>query len=400
MDNTFMAQKAAKVAHIYECELCHYLTSNYTHYKKHLDTIKHKTAQNNTNSYQNNTFVAQKVAKVAEKRTTFFECELCDYFTSKRNHYNKHLGTDKHKKAQKVAKVAENSQKWQDDKYYCECGKSYKHKPNLYSHRKKCKYEENKLVAYDEKNIDYKELFFKMIDKNDNLNCLFIEQLQNKIEEQNKIISEKDKTISELIPKIGGGGSGNTNAIMNSDNNNNTITNTNTNSNNTISNSNNSMNINLFLNENCKDAISIDEFVKKIEITLSDLLFTKQKGLINGLSNIFIRHLTNLPVKKRPLWCSDKKRKKIFIKQDDWSEDVNNLKTKKVIKDISFIQAKNVNKYTEKNPDWKDKDIKKDEYIGIVKHTTGDIVDKEGDVINKLVDTIYLDDGNKKMIEQ
>lgn len=333
MENTFLSQK---VANKFECNLCQYNTYNKYDFSKHLDTKKHKLRQNNTNSYQNNTNLSQTaILSQTENTIDNFYCD----------------------------------KKEQLDTHSCECGKSYKHKSNFYAHRKKCKSQENELMVYDEKNINYKEMFFKLLEKTDMIQNLFIEQ---------------NKTISELIPKIGTGTSNNTNNIMN----------------NTISNSNNTnMNINLFLNENCKDALSIDEFVKKIEIKLSDLLFTKQKGLVNGISNIFIRSLNDLPEKKRPLWCSDKKRNKIFIKEDAWSEDVNNLKTKKAIKDVSFIQAKNVNKYTEKNPDWKDKDNKKEEYIGIVKNITADIVDKEGDVINKIVDVIYLDDGTKKMIE-
>jgi len=143
----------------------------------------------------------------------------------------------------------------------------------------------------------------------------------------------------------------------------------------------------------------MDEFIKKIEITVSDLLFKKQKGLVNGISNIFIKHLNDLPEKKRPLWCSDKKRKKIFIKEEKWSEDINNVKTKKAIHDVTNIQAKNTNKYISSNPDWNQKDSKKDEYISIVKNTTETIVDKENNVIHKLVDVIYLDDDSKKMIE-
>lgn len=310
-----------------------------------------------------------------------YECKLCDYISSNKTNFNIHLDTKKHKKQELLTNTNENTNdfllilpKSQDNQNYsCDCGKSYKHKPSLYNHKKKCdfkekeKEKEKELVVYNEKNIDYKEMFFKLIEKTDMIQNLFIEQ---------------NKTINELIPKIGTATSNNT---MNNCNNNNTT--------------NNNMNINLFLNENCKDALSIDEFVKKIEITLSDLLFTKQKGLVNGISNIFIRSLTELPEKKRPIWCSDKKRKKIFIKEEAWIEDVNNVKTKKAIKDVTVIQAKNVNKYTEKNPDWKDKDNKKEEYIGIVKHTTGDIIDKEAEVINKIVDVIYLDDGSKKLIE-
>ena len=162
---------------------------------------------------------------------------------------------------------------------------------------------------------------------------------------------------------------------------------------------NKNFNICLFLNENCKDALSMDEFVKKIEIKLSDLLFTKQKGIVNGISNIFIKNLNDLPEKERPLWCSDKKRKKIFIKDEEWREDVDNIKTKQTIKEVSAIQIKNINKYTEKNPDWKEKDNKKEEYINIVKNTTADISQKEDDIINKLVESIYLDNDAKNLIE-
>lgn len=401
--HTSMDQKAPKSTLKFECKLCDYLAYNRNHFNRHCETEKHKKHQNNTNSYlihtnlsQNNTFLSQKAPKA-----------------QKAPEVNKSNSEQSIKKAQD-----------EDGKYYCECGKSYKHTSNFYSHRKKCRKQEisisdtndndndnqtneddDDLVIYNSQTqtIDYKEMFFKMLEKSENLNSLFIEQLQNKIDEQNKIISEKDKTIGELIPKIGtGGNSHSNNTIANTNNNTNTNTNshnnihanTNTNSHNTVN------NINLFLNENCKEALSIDEFVKKIEIKLTDLLVTKRKGLVNGISNIFIRSLSDLPAKKRPLWCSDKKRKKIFIKEDAWSEDVNNVKTKKAIKDVSFIQAKNVVKYTEKNPDWKEKEDKKDEYMDIVKNTTTSIVDKEGDVINKMVDAIYLDnEGSKKMIE-
>ena len=354
-----------------------------------------------------------------QKNAKFYECKLCHYISCNKTNFNIHLETKKHKMQEILintnkALINTNKndkdfvqvlQKVQDG-YLCDlCGKTYKHKPSLYNHKKKCIQQEDQeddLVIYNSQtqNIDYKEMFYKMLEKSENFNSLFIGQLQNKIEEQNKIINEKDKTITELIPKIGGGVnnniSANTNTNTNSHNNihANTNTNTNTNSNNTVN------NINLFLNENCKDALSIDEFVKKIEIKLTDLFVTKRKGLVNGISNIFIRSLSDLPAKKRPLWCSDKKRKKIFIKEDAWSEDVNNIKTKRAIKDVSFMQAKNVTKYTEKNPDWKEREDKKDEYMDIVKNTTTSIVDKEGDVINKMVDAIYLDDeGSKKMIE-
>lgn len=399
MTNTILAQKAQKSTSGFEYNSEHDIQSN-------LFTINNIFDTDNTETYQNNTILVQKVQestefdKKAQKNTIIFECKLCRFVSYNKNHYNRHLNTNKHKKRQD--NIENNfSEEINDDKYYCKCGKSYKHKPNFYSHRKKCEQEKleenddenNKLVELDKKNIDYKDLFFKMLDKNDNLNQLFIQQLQNQIEEQNKIINEKDKTIHELIPKNGvqnGGHNVLQNSVQNS------IQNC---SNNTNNNSNNNMNINLFLNENCKEALSIDEFIKKIEITVNDLLFTKQKGFANGISNIFMRHLTDLPERKRPLWCIDKKRKKIYIKEHNWSEDVNNHKTKKAIKEVSCIQVKNIKKYIDKNPDWKERDNKKEEYLSIVRQATMDVIEKETDIINKLVNGIYLDNESKREIE-
>jgi len=290
-----------------------------------------------------------------------YECKICEFNTSKKTNYSIHLKTTKHKKREILQNPNEFVKK--NDKFDCECGKSYKHKSTLCAHKKKCNFEnENKLIVYDENNLDYKNMFLKIIEKTDVLHNLIIEQ--------NKIIQEKDKIINEIIPKIG-----------------NNISNSNINSN-------NKFNVCLFLNENCKDAISMDEFVKKIKVSLTDLLYTKQKGLVNGISNIFIKNLTDLPEKERPIWCSDKKRKKLFVKETEWKEDIDNIKTKQAIKDVSVIQVKNIKKYTDENPDWKETEKKKEEYINIVKQSTNDIIGKENDIINKIADSIQLDKSN------
>lgn len=276
-----------------------------------------------------------------------YRCNLCHVFTNKKTDYTIHLETKKHKNREIISNNNEFLSK--NATFDCECGKTYKHKPNLYAHKKKCKLD----ILSNTEEINYKEIIKTLLEQNNSL--------QN--------------TIKDLIPKIG---------------------NTNTNSNN-INSNNKNFNICLFLNENCKDALSMDEFVKKIQISLTDLLFTKQKGIVDGISNILINNLNDLPVKKRPIWCSDKKRKKIFVKEEEWAEDVDNIKTKQAIKDVSSIQVKNINKYTEKNPDWKEKDNKKDEYMAIVKNITSDVV--EPDIINKLVENIYLDNESKNLIE-
>lgn len=304
---------------------------------------------------------------LAQKSTSIFECKLCDFLTCNKNHYNRHIETNKHKDRinntnsyQMNTKKAQKAQKTKDDKYYCECGKNYKHKTNFYTHRKKCNQNKNQEIILSNKEKDdenYKDIIKTLLEQNNVVKLLL---------EQNNSLQN---TIKDLIPKVG-------------NNNNNT---------------NNNFNICLFLNENCKDAISMDEFVKKIEITVNDLLFTKQKGLVNGISNIFIKNLNDLPEKERPIWCSDKKRKKLYIKEQIWSEDINNNKTKQTIKNISSMQLKNINKYTDQNPDWNDDESKKEEYINIIKNTTNDIAGKEIDIINNLIDIIQFD--KQKLIQ-
>ncbi len=313
----------------------------------------------------------------SQKKTKKYECNLCNFLSSNKRDFNIHLETKKHK----MREIISNNNDFPQNlaRFECECGKSYKHKPNLYAHRKKCDYEVKQLSILKEngeEGINYKEMFLQILKKTDTLHDLIIEQ--------NKIIHEKDKTINELIPKIGS----NTN-ISDTHGNNNLNTNS----------FNKNFNLCVFLNENFKDAISMDEFVKKIEVSLTDLLFTKQKGLVNGLSNIFVKNLNSLPIKKRPLWCGDKKRKKLFIKDEIWNEDVNNTKTKQAIKDVSKVQVKSIQKYTENNPDWKEKENKKEEYISIVKNATADINEKEEQVINKLIENIYFQNQNQNITE-
>ena len=277
-----------------------------------------------------------------------YECDLCYFISCNKTNFRNHLETKKHKNRKIISNNNDFLQK--NATFDCDCGKSYKHKPNLYAHKKKCK---QTILTNKEDEVNYKEIIKTLLEQNNSL--------QN--------------TIKDLIPKIGGS--------MNNSN---------------INSNNKNFNICLFLNENCKDALSMDEFVKKIEVSIKDLLFTNEKGLVNGISNLLIKNLNDLPEKKRPLWCSDKKRKKIFVKEEEWGEDVDNVKTKQVIKDVRTVQIKNIHKYTEKNPDWKDKDDKKEEYMGIVKNITSDIDSKDDEVINHLVGAIYLDNDAKEMI--
>ena len=196
-------------------------------------------------------------------------------------------------------------------------------------------------------------------------------EIQNTFIEQNK---ELHNTIKEIIPKIG---------------------------NNNTSNSNNNVSIQVFLNDTCKDAMSLTDFIDTIQVNVADLLFTKEHGLVKGISNLFLSNLERIPMIQRPLWCSDKKRKRIFIKGEEyWIEDINREKTNDMVNNISKIQTKNINKYIADKPNWMANDRIKDTYIHIAKACTDTMDNKIDKIIDNISDKIHLtEDIREKLIK-
>jgi hypothetical protein len=299
--------------------------------------------------------------KKTEKNVVTYNCEHCDYLTSNKTDYSRHLLTAKHIKNKNVDNMLSNidtKNLKNVKKFNCDCGNSYKHRQSLSLHRKKCKLKEIQV----ENNDLYKETALTTAIKEDSdisYKTMFLEMMK-----QNK---ELQNTICEMIPKMGN--------TVNTTNNTNNI---------------NNINVTVFLNDKCKDAISMTDFIKTIDISLDDLYVTKDKGLIGGISNIFVNQLNKLPLVQRPIWCSDKKRKRLFIKEDTWTEDTDNIKTAQAIKSVSVLQTKNINKYTKEKPNWIKNDKEKDDYIYIVKTTTDTVEDKTNPIIDKMIDVIHL----------
>ena len=158
----------------------------------------------------------------------------------------------------------------------------------------------------------------KLVEENTEIKSLLFKQfetMQAHMCEQQKQMHEQ---ISELIPRVG---------------NNNTI-------------NKNRLNINIFLNEQCKDAITMEEFIKKIEVSLGNLLVTQNKGLSEGVSNIFIENMNKLSVYERPLHCTDVKREIVYIKSEEnqntgnWERDDSNIRLKNALKQVTHMQQK------------------------------------------------------------
>lgn len=307
-----------------------------------------------------------------ELKGSLYECKYCDYLTSDKYNFKRHMSSDRHKKLTFTYQNAKN----EADRVYrhkCLCGKAYKHKQSLYNHKKTCNFllennsENNSLIEKSDSqdSLDYKDMFMELLNQN--------KELQKMIVKQNE---EHTKQIMELVPKI------NQNQNINVTNN---ITN--------IKDS--KFDINIFLNEKCKDALSIDQFINKIQISLSDLLVTKDKGLIEGISNIFIENMKQLSLYERPLHCTDTKRETLYIKQDEWKKDDNNIIVKDAIKQIAVLQSKNINNNWKKaHPNFMNNPNEKDDYIQIVKNTMGDIDNREGKIVKNICKNTYINGMN------
>lgn len=299
---------------------------------------------------------------MGEKSPKIFCCKHCDYTTSSKKDFNKHLMTPKH---ENTTKYNENGRKIPKKIYECECGKSYPYRASLYNHKKTCTISGNKNIIINKpENIDYKDMFLTMIKEN--------KQLQ-------EILVTQQNQINELIPKIG-------NQIIGD--------------NNTINNK-HKFNINIFLNEQCKDALTMNEFIDKIKITMNDLVVTKNKGLSEGVSNIFIENMNKLSIRERPIHCTDVKRETVYIKCEDtvndgtsWMKDIENSQLKNALKRVSCVQQKNLDKWTKEHPNWLNNPEQQEEYMQLVKNCTDDLQEnkREDKVIRKVCNQTYLGD--------
>jgi hypothetical protein len=295
--------------------------------------------------------IQSKMPKNAEK----YSCIKCKFSCSKKSNYDKHLLTAKHKMIHNdTNKMPKNAAAYICDK----CGKQYTFHSSLSRHKQKCnvqKIEETneqntetdneipnqELELIDDNNVDYKDMFIQLMKQN--------QELQKTVVEQQKQYTE---TINEMIPKIG---------------NNNTT-------------NNNQFNLQLFLNEQCKDALNITDFMKSIQVNMNDLVQTGKLGYVDGMSRIFVNALKDMDVTERPIHCTDIKRETVYIKdQDKWEKDEDNKqKIKKTIRNIENKNLQMLPKWQEENPEHKNlESMKSNEFMELSITALGGEEDKE-----------------------
>ena len=283
------------------------------------------------------------------KNVLKFYCEICDITCYKKSDWNRHILTDKHNSLTNTNEFTQNNTK----SFMClNCEKIYKHRSSLCSHKKKCL---EKGTFIDGININDKD-------------ALVLHLLKQNTELQNKILDIASKP----------------NSI------NNNINNT-SNSNNNIK-TNNSFNLNFFLNETCKDAMNISDFVSSIKVSLDDLENTGRRGYIEGISNIILKNLNNLEQQLRPVHCSDSKREVFYIKDNnEWKkENEDKPILTKAIKVIAGENIKQIKNWKEKYPDCTYADSKKNNlYLKIVSNSMNGLTEEEGyKNINKIISNV------------
>ena len=312
------------------------------------------------------------------KYPKYFFCDNCDFKCSKKSNYDKHLTTNKHQNGILLNKKAVKPIKNAADKFCCKyCNKEYKARNSLWYHEKKCNFSEE-IIKNNEENISLTTEEIEEKSEGENpINSTMILELLKQNNEFKELLIEQNKKILELV------------GSSNVTNNNNNITNNTTN---------NKFNLNIFLNEKCKDAFNITDFINSIDVGFKDFENFGRLGYVGSINNILIRELKGLDVYKRPIHCSDLKREVIHIKDNDtWVKDEDKKHMKRAIKLIEHKNIKLVPKWLEANPKADDISTKKhEEYMKILDNSMGEIKDEDNErnydkIIRNVAKEILID---------
>jgi len=290
---------------------------------------------------------------VAPKNAKKFNCEKCDFLCCKLSEWTRHLSTLKHQNDDKMMTNDDMATPKNADqlkiKNICICGKNYTYRQGLSHHKKQCSI----IAAKNNSNKD--ELIDYLMKENSDLKTMVLD------------------VCKQIQPS---------NSIINSN----------------INSNNKTFNLNVFLNEQCKDAMNITDFVDSLQLQLSDLETVGKLGFVEGISNIIIKNLKAMDICKRPVHCSDSKREVMYIKDEDkWEKECQeNTKLRKAIKRIAYKNTKMLPVFREKHPDCNKSESKySDQYNKLIIEAMGgkgdNDVEKENKIIKNIAKEVIID---------
>jgi len=270
-----------------------------------------------------------------------YSCEYCHFYTSDKTDFTRHCSTGKHKNLTNLTKNTDNN----NETYICsKCNKQYKSRMGLWSHSKKCTSKPpsesvNTILQQDddiECSEPVKNYIMKLVEQNNDLRNMFIQQTAE--------INEKIDNLAENPPQ----------QITNNNIQNNKI--------------NNQFNLNVFLQQTCKDAINMSDFIDSLEINTKSLERTGTHGYVHGISTIFMDGLRKLKVHERPIHCTDLKREVLYIKDNDkWEKDTeDNKQFKKALATVVHRNMIQLVKWEEENPETSNPESKNYEFYFVL----------------------------------
>ena len=310
------------------------------------------------------------------KKLQKFYCKNCAFVTSANWRLDRHNLTDKHKKEtmddvlddKKVAKSC--------TPYFCHCGKEYKYRQGLWKHQKSCKKETTKKVDKN-KMSKMSKMSKNEMDDTDEKETFEKEEMIMMLIQQNTELMKETSEFKNMMMEVIKNGTHNT---------------THTNSHNK------SFNLQFFLNETCKNAMNITDFIDSLQLQLCDLEKVGDVGYIEGISNIIIKSLNALDVSERPIHCTDKKRETMYIKDEDkWEkEDEQKIKLHRMVKKVANKNINLISAFQELHPEYKKISSKyADQYNKIIIESMGGKGDneyeKEEKIIKKIAKEVFID---------
>jgi hypothetical protein len=299
-----------------------------------------------------------------------FYCDACNVACAFKSDYDRHISSQRHAKREKQkAKNLADTQ--------CECGKRYKFASSLSFHRKTCakvqqqqqqqQQQQMQLIVHDTQATaataatpsselsEFKDMVMTMLQDNRNACTAYC-----------AVVDNMSAIIKDMIPRLGNG---------------NVITNTNNNT---------QFNLNMFLNEDCKDAVKLSDFVKTLNITLQDLEYTKTKGIVEGVGSIIANNLRGMDIHKRPIHCTDAKRETMYVKGDEWIKDEGHAHLRRFIYLTSCYQTRVIQDWMNAHPGWEVRDAMHTEYQNICKELYKNI-EHDDSAHKKIIKTFIKD---------
>jgi hypothetical protein len=309
------------------------------------------------------------------KNANRFICEKCHFVCGKESNWNIHINTRKHNRKQlEINIMPKNAKKCQ--MYVCsQCDKEYKSPSGIWKHQKKCFINQTEkstnIIIYEPTYQDKNDMTQKLIELVMSKNQDFITELVSNMTQSNKDIMEK---MIEIMPQIGNNSHNNTTNIQN-------------------------FNIQMFLNDHCKNAMNLTEFIDSLPITAETYDSTIENGLTKTLTNMITNGLSQLDILERPIHCTDATRKTLYVKEaNNWEKDIELIRMLLGIKTLARKQRMMINKWQDANEGWETDDYIQTKLTTLISHSMTNIESDEKEtnkIIRAVSKNVYLDNEEK-----